>query len=292
MAAATLNLCDDGSFTLLVGATDIGTGSDTILSQICSETLGVDFEDINIVSSDTDTTPYDGGAYASSTTYVTGNAVRKAAENMRKSILEEGAKALGTSIEKVSFDGKFISLNGYDKKISLRDLASDLIYGSMQLTSSASYLSHKSPPPYMVGIAEVEVDLETGRISPIDFVSVLDVGTVVNPKLARTQAEGGIVQGIGMALWEDSVRSRDGSLINNNHMKYSLPTRNRIGNIRVEFADSYEPTGPFGAKSIGEVVINTSSPAIQEAVYNATGVRVRSLPITPEKLLRELNRNK
>lgn len=211
---------------------------------------------------------------------------------MRIAIIEEGAKALNTSIEKVRFDGEDILLNGYDKKISLRELASDLIYGSRQLTSSGSYLSHKSPPPYMAGFAEVEVDLETGKISPIDFVAVLDVGTVVNPKLARTQAEGGIVQGIGMALWEDSIHASDGSLINNNHMKYSLPTRNRIGNVRVEFADSYEPTGPYGAKSIGEVVINTSCPAIQDAIYNATGVRVRSLPITPEKLLRELNKNK
>jgi len=288
MGSATINLCDDGSFTLLVGATDLGTGSDTILSQICAETLGVSFDKINIISSDTDITPFDGGAYASSTTYVTGNAVFKAASEMKKLIKFEGAKKLEADAENVEFNGKTIKVKGYNKEIALEDLANKLIYSQKQLTTSDSYLAHKSPPPYMSGFAEVEVDLETGKIKLLNFASVLDVGTVINPNLARTQAEGGIVQGIGMALYEDVKITNDGKMITNNLMNYKIPTRKDIGNIIVEFAESYEPTGPFGAKSVGEVVVNSSCPAIQDAVFNATGVRIRTLPITPEKVLKGL----
>lgn len=288
MGSATINLCDDGSFTLLVGATDLGTGSDTILSQICAEGIGVSFDKINVISSDTDTTPFDGGAYASSTTYVTGNAVKKAAEEMKRLIEEEGARNLGTSVDKVEFDGKVVKVKGYDKSISLEELATKLMYSQKQLVTSESYVCHKSPPPYMAGFAEVEVDIETGKVDVINFVSVLDVGTVVNPNLARTQAEGGIVQGIGMALYEEVKISSNGKMITNNYMNYKVPTRKDVGNIVVEFAESYEPTGPFGAKSIGEVVVNTSCPAIQDAIFNATGVRVRDLPMTPEKILRAL----
>lgn len=288
MGSATINLNDDGSFTLLVGATDIGTGSDTILTQICAEELGVDFDRINIISSDTDTTPFDGGAYASSTTYVTGNAVKKAAEQMKKSIEEQGAKNLGANIDNVVFDGLKVKVKGYDKQIALGELATKLIYAQKQLVTSDSYVAHKSPPPYMAGFAEVEVDIETGKVNLVHFVSVLDVGTVINPNLARTQAEGGIVQGIGMALYEDIIADSRGKLITNNLMNYKIPTRKDIGNIQIEFAKSYEPTGPFGAKSIGEVVVNTACPAIQDAIFNAIGARVRDLPMTPEKVLSAL----
>lgn len=288
MGSATIKLCDDGSFTMLVGATDLGTGSDTILAQICAETLGVAFDKINVISSDTDITPFDSGAYASSTTYVTGNAVKKAAEKMKKLIIEEGAKILGTNVDKVEIDGETIGVKGYDKSMSLKELATKLMYSHHQLTTSDSYVCHKSPPPYMAGFAEVEVDLETGVVEVVNYVGILDIGTVVNPTLAKTQVEGGIVQGIGMALLEDVKVAADGTLITNNLMKYAIPTVKDIGNITVEFAESYEPTGPFGAKSIGEVVINTSCPAIQEAVYNATGLRIRDLPITPDKILKGL----
>ncbi len=288
MAKATINLCDDGTFTLLVGATDIGTGSDTILSQICAESLNIPFENIIIVSSDTDTTPYDGGAYASSTTYVTGNAVKKAADEMRELIISEGAIYFNTDSEKIDFDGEYIIYKGYDKKISLGDFANELIYSQKQLTTSSSYLAHKSPPPYMGGFAEVEVDMETGFIEVIDFVSVLDVGTMINPTLAKTQVEGGTLQGIGMALFEEVQVGPTGRLRTGDLKYYNIPKRTDVKKITVDFVESYEPTGPYGAKSIGEVVTNTASPAIQDAVYNATGVRIRDLPITPEKLLKAL----
>ncbi|MEG7529978.1 MAG: molybdopterin cofactor-binding domain-containing protein, partial [Hungatella sp.] len=152
------------------------------------------------------------------------------------------------------------------------------------LMASESHSSPISPPPFMVGMAEVEVDQETGVIELIDYVAVVDCGTVVNPNLARVQTEGGLVQGIGMALYEDITYSKSGRLAQNSFMQYKLPTRQDIGTVRVEFESSYEPSGPFGAKSIGEVVINTPAPAIAQAVFHATGVRIRELPITAEKI--------
>ena len=137
----------------------------------------------------------------------------------------------------------------------------------------------------MVGMAEVEVDTETGSVELLDYVAVVDCGTPINPNLARVQTEGGLVQGIGMALSEDVQYTEKGKVRNNSFMQYKIPTRLDMGHLRVEFESSYEPTGPFGAKSIGEIVINTPSPAIAHAIYRATGVWHRELPITPEKVL-------
>ena len=151
--------------------------------------------------------------------------------------------------------------------------------------ATSSHTSPVSPPPFMVGMAEVEVDKETGSVEVLDYAAVVDCGTVVNPNLARVQTEGGIAQGIGMALFEDVQMTDKGRMASNSFLQYKIPTRLDVGRIRVEFAPSYEPTGPFGAKSIGEIVINTPAPAIADAVYNAVGVRVTDLPITPEKVL-------
>ena len=290
MASATIKLNDDGCFTLLIGATDIGTGSDTILSQIAAEVLGVTTESFSVYSSDTDLTPYDSGAYASSTTYVSGNAVKKAAESMKDMILEEAAKRLGLTKIDVEFDGKIIKSNKGGESILLSDLSTSLLYShdQKQLIATGSFVGKKSSPPFMAGFAEVEVDTETGKVSLINYVGVIDSGTIINPKLARIQAEGGMVQGIGMALFEEVKYDVKGKLITNNLMEYKVPSRMDINNIMVDFAESYEPEGPFGAKSIGEVVINTPSPAIAAAVYNAVGIEINSLPITPEKVLMAL----
>ncbi len=248
--------------------------------------------DEDVYSSDTDVTPYDGGAYASSTTYVTGNAVKNTADKLKTMILKEGAKLLDVNENMVAYDGKVIKVLGTDKLISLEELSMKMIYSSKQLTASESFVGHKSPPPYMAGFAEVEVDLGTGQISVLNFATVLDIGTVINPNLAQVQVEGGVVQGIGMALFEDVQYTEKGRLITNSFLSYKLPTRMDVGNIIVEFADSYDPSGPFGAKSVGEVVINTACPAIADAVYNATGVRITSLPLTPEKILMALRNEK
>ena len=285
-ASAEVRFNDNASFTLLVGSTDMGTGSDTILAQMAAEVLETSLENIIVYAADTDVSPYDPGSYASSTTYVTGMAVVKAAEDLKKQIMQNGAKFLEVAPEEVEYDGKTIRTIAGDKTISLEKLAELLVLGTgkLQLVGNATYGSPTSPPPFIAGFAEVEVDQETGKVDLIDYVAVVDCGTVINPNLARIQVEGGIVQGIGFALYEDVKYDNKGNLQTNSFMQYKIPCRKDIGNIRVAFEESFEPTGPFGAKSIGEVVINTPAPAIVHAVYNAVGVRVTNLPITPEKV--------
>ena len=284
--AVSIKVNDDGFYTMAVGATDMGTGCDTILAQIAAECLGCSPDDIVVHGVDTDTSPYDCGSYASSTTYVTGMAVVKTCEALKQRILAEGAKKLGCEVSELVFDGHEIMTQDGVRCVSLKDVANAAMCGnSTALYATESHCSPVSPPPYMVGIAEVEIDTATGQIELIDYAAVVDCGTVINPALAKVQTEGGLVQGIGMALYEDVVIGETGRIANNSFMQYRLPSRLDIGRrIAVEFESSYEPTGPFGAKSIGEVVINTPSPAIADAVYNATGVRIRELPITPEKI--------
>jgi Aerobic-type carbon monoxide dehydrogenase, large subunit CoxL/CutL homologs len=292
MASAILKLNDSGFFNLTMGATDIGTGSDTILAQIAAETLNVPTCKIVVYSSDTDLTPFDKGAYASSTTYVTGNAVKEAALKMKSLIEEAGAERLGLKSEDVVFDGEFIKSRDKECSISLNDLSNELYYSKnqKQLAACGSFTGKVSPPPFAAGFAEVEVDTETGKVDLIDFTTVVDCGTTVNPNLARVQVEGGVVQGIGFALHENPIYSGNGSLLTNSFLTYKIPGRKDIGNLTVEFAESFEPTGPCGAKSVAEVAIDSPPAAIANAVYNAVGVRITSLPIRPEDVIEGLKR--
>ncbi|MCY6369223.1 xanthine dehydrogenase family protein molybdopterin-binding subunit [Clostridium ganghwense] len=292
MASAVLKLNDGGFFNLTIGATDLGTGSDTILAQIAAEALGISSDKIKVFSSDTDLTPFDCGAYASKTTYVSGNAVLRTAKKMKERIREEGARKFNVPIEQVEFDGEYVKTVDGKESISLVDFSTELYYNSeqKQLLVSDSFVPKVAPPPYMVGIAEVEVDLETGKYELLDYTGVVDCGTTINPNLCRIQVEGGLVQGIGMAMCEDVRYSQSGKMLTNNLMHYKVPTRKDINKLTVEFADSYEPTGPYGAKSVGEMGIDTPLAAIANAVYNATGVRITTLPITPEKVLMGLKK--
>lgn len=285
--SVAIKMNDDGFYSLMIGATDMGTGCDTILSQMAAECLDCEMDDIVVHGVDTDNSPYDCGSYASSTTYVTGMAVVKTCETLREKICERGAEYMGCSPDDVEFDGeKVINLkNG--ESISRKDIGNRVMCSSnAPLSASEAFSSPTSPPPFMVGIAEVEIDKETGVAEMVDYAAVVDCGTVVNPNLARVQTEGGIAQGIGMALFEDVVYNKKGKNYSNSFMQYKIPSRLDVGNIRVEFESSYEPTGPFGAKSIGEIVINTPSPAISNAIQNAVGVIIRELPMTPEKIYR------
>jgi CO/xanthine dehydrogenase Mo-binding subunit len=289
MAASILKLNDDGSFNLLIGATDLGTGSDTILAQMAAEVLMVPVEKIIVYSSDTDLTPFDTGAYASSTTFVSGHSVRIAAEKMIEKIKEVGRKHFN-SLE-VEYDGKSISSG--DESVDLHDLATVLYYSENmeQLVATGSYYGTNSPPPYMVGAAEVEIDKRTGKVELLKYVASVDCGTTINPNLAKIQVEGALLQGIGMALYEDATYTSTGRLINNTMMKYKVPTRMEVGKIEVEFAESYEPSGPFGAKSVGEIGIDTPPAAISNAIKNALGIRMNRLPIKSEKIWEKI-RNK
>lgn len=286
-ASAEIRLNDDGNYTLLIGSTDMGTGSDTILGQMAAEILETNIENIIVNAADTDVSPYDPGSYASSTTYVTGMAVVKAAEELKEKIVEQGAKLLVLLPDEIEFDGKVLRNLAGDKELSLAKLAEIMVLGAgkLQLVGQGTYGSPISPPPFIAGFAEVEVDQETGKVQLLDYVAVVDCGTVINPKLARIQVEGGIVQGIGLAMYEEVRYGEKGNLHTNSFMQYKIPCRKDIGNLQVAFEESFEPTGPFGAKSLGEVVVNTPPPAIVAAVYNAVGVRITSLPITPEKVL-------
>ncbi len=286
VGSATIKLEDGGFYSLSIGAADMGTGCDTILAQMAAECLECGIDDIAVSGADTDTSPYDSGSYASSTTYVTGKAVEKACIELKKQLCRLAAERLECEPDELEFTGKSVRRLDGKSEMSLKELAAASMCGNnVILQASATNNSPVSPPPFMVGMAELEVDIETGSVEVLNFNAVVDCGTPVNPNLARVQAEGGIVQGIGMALYETVTIDAKGRTAENSFMQYKLPTRLDMGRLRVEFEPSSEPTGPFGAKSIGEVVINTSSPAIIHAIYNATGVWVRSLPATPEKIL-------
>ena len=288
VGSATLKINDEGFYTLLIGAADMGTGCDTTLAQIAAEVLECPLDNITTLSADTDWSPYDSGSYASSTTYVTGKATEKCALELRGKICALGAKLLGCDKEQVSFDGREVRVEEGEnagKTINLSDIATASMNGnSIELQATVTHSSEISPPPYMVGAAEIEVDTETGEVTLLDYAAAVDCGTPINPNLTRVQAEGGIAQGIGMTLTESVTYDDRGYPMENSLFQYKIPARVDIGKIRVEFENSYEGEGPFGAKSIGEVVINTPLPAISDAIRNAVGKRFYELPITPEKI--------
>lgn len=291
VGTVTIRLSDEGHYNMMIGATDMGTGCDTILAQMAADCLDCDVDDIVVFGVDTDASPYDSGSYASSTTYITGMAAVKACEELRKKIIRQGADMLDIPENEAEFDGTYVY--SCEQKVSLMDISTKRMCGSdVALEVTSSHSSVKSPPPFMCGMAEVEVDLETGKLELINYKAAVDCGTVINPNLARIQAEGGIAQGIGMVLFEDINYTDKGKLKENSFLQYKIPARTEVPEIEVEFEASYEPTGPFGAKSIGEVVMNTPLPAITHAVYNATGLWFRELPITPEKVIRGLNKLK
>lgn len=286
VGSATLKLNEDGTYMLSIGAADMGTGCDTTLAQVAAECLDCSVDEIAVSGADTDTSPYDSGSYASSTAYITGKAVEMSAEKLRGKIIETAAEMLDCAAEDVAFDGKKAVNERTGEEVSLSQIGvRSMCANNQALQVTESHFSPISPPPFMTGMVEIELDKETGAVEILDYVAVVDCGTPLNPNLARVQVEGGLGQGIGMALYENIQYTKSGHLMNNSFMQYKVPSRLDVGKLRVEFECSYEPTGPFGAKSIGEIVINTPSPAIAHAVANATGVWVRELPITSEKIV-------
>lgn len=285
VGSATIKLEEDGVYALSIGAADMGTGCDTTMAQVAAECLDCSIEQIIVSGADTDTSPYDSGSYASSTAYITGKAVEKACRKLQEKICEKAASMLGCEVDAVEFDGHTAVDRATGKQVTLKEIGTAGQSGnarSLQVTETNS--SPVSPPPFMVGMAEIEVDKATGHVELLDYVAVVDCGTPLNPNLCRCQVEGGLAQGIGMALYEDVRYSARGQMLNNSFMQYKIPTRLDVGTLRVEFESSYEETGPFGAKSIGEVVINTPAPALTHAVANATGLWIHELPITSEKI--------
>lgn len=285
-ANATIQLNEDGDYTLLMSATDCGTGADTILTQMAAEVLMTDIQNIATYAADTDVTPFDPGSYASSGTYTTGRAVVDAAHKMVKKIKKEAGKKLNVPADELTFNGSSITAMDLSKHISIKDLASQLTRGAdaRHIIANGYFGNDDSPPPYMAGFCQVLIDRNTGEATVEKYVGVVDCGTVINENLARIQTEGGIVQGIGLALYEDVHYDEKGQFANHSFMTYRIPARQDIHNIEVEFEPSYEPTGPFGAKSIGEIVINTPAPAIHNALMNGLGICLYKLPMTQENI--------
>ncbi len=291
VGSATVKLSEDGTYNLVIGAADMGTGCDTILAQMVAECMDCDVEDVAVFGADTDASPYDSGSYASSTTYITGKAVEKACAELKEKICSIAAEILNCDASEMVFEGSQVRRIGTEETVSLEDVAyKSQVFNTQAAEATASHSSPVSPPPYMVGMVEIELDKETGLVTILDYMAVVDCGIPINPALARIQTEGGIVQGIGHTLMEDVRYDHNGRPIGSSFMQYRLPTRLDMGRLHVEFEHSYEPTGPFGAKSIGEIVINTPAPALAHAIYRATGVWHRELPITPEKIALSLEK--
>ncbi len=286
MGGAMIKINEDGSFNLNIGATDLGTGSDTVLAQIAAEELETTTDKMIVYSSDTDMTPFDVGAYASSTTYLSGEAVRKAAANAKRQILFTGAEMLGLKVQEVHCEYAHVLNGDGSKKVSYSDIANYSLYqkNQYQIIGTASHITKKSPPPFAAHFAEIEVDTLTGFIKVLNYVSTIDCGTAINPALCEGQTEGGTLNGISYALTEqylfENGRMRNASFAD--YHIYSMRDRPRVQAILVP---SYEETGPFGAKSVSEICINGPAPVFANAIYNATGARIREFPFTPDKVL-------
>ena len=286
MASASLKMNEDGSFNLLCGATDLGTGSDTVLAQIAAESLGITEEDIIVYSSDTDLTPFDVGAYASSTTYLSGMAVKNAAEKVKKQIIKVVSEILNEEDGIYTFeDGMVKSSTG--ASLTMSEVAMRAMYqeNQFQIGAIGSAISHSSPPPFSAHFVEIEVDTETGKIIVLKYVAAIDCGTAINPKLAEGQTEGAVLNGLSYALTENYILNDRGKMLNPNFKYYKTLKMNDIKEIKTILVPTYEPTGPYGAKSVSEISINGAMPAISNAVYNAVGVRLTDAPFTPDKVL-------
>jgi putative selenate reductase molybdopterin-binding subunit len=289
MGGASIKINDDGSFNLLVGATDLGTGSDTILGQIAAEMLGVPLEDIIVYSSDTDMTPFDTGAYASSTTYISGGAVKKAAERVREQILERAGMMLEADPAALTLaDRKITAPNG--RSITLEDVALHALHteDQMQIMAAASHMSYDSPPPFAAQFAEVSVDTETGQVTVHKLVMAVDCGVAINPVTAAGQVEGGMTQALGWAVSEEMAYDEAGRIVNPRFGPYRIFTADEMPELQTILVESYEPSGPYGAKAVAEIPKDGVAPAIASAIRDATGAWINALPFTPERVWRAL----
>lgn len=295
MGGAHIKINDDGSFNLLVGATDLGTGSDTALAQIAAEVLGVKVEDVIVTSSDTDTTPFDVGAYASSTTYISGTAVKKAAEKVAEQIKQRAAiifkdRGFDFSVQEILLgDNHAIAPNG--ERVSLAEIALDSLHwrDQKQIMANASFVSPNSPPPFAAQFATVLVDIETGQVTVEDLIMAVDAGVVINPIAASGQIEGGVAQALGYGVCEEMLYDEKGQPRERDLVNYHIFRADEMPAIRSIFVQTYEETGPFGAKAVAEIPLDGAAPAIGNAVLDACGANILDNPVTPEKVWRVLN---
>jgi len=291
-SSATVVMNEDGTVELLIGSPDLGQGSDTAHSQICADTLGIRYEDVHVLSADTDVTSFDMGSYASRQSYVGGNAVKLAAEKVKAHVLNYAAAMTGQLTGNLDTDNGWVVRRENGRKVvPIKEVAYYAMYLSpapMYLCESASYSSLNCPPAFAAHFAEVEVDRETGEVKVLNYVAAHDVGVAVNPRMVEGQVEGCLCQGIGLTLTEDMIYDREGRLQNRNFTDYKVPRALDMPQSKILIVDSYEPSGPFGAKSVGEMAVAPVPAAIVNAIYDACGLRMRDLPITKDKMLQAL----
>lgn len=291
MGAASIKINDDGSFNIMVGATDLGTGSDTVLAQIAAETLGTTLDKILIYSSDTDFTPFDTGAYASSTTYISGGAVKKAAEGVRWQIQKVAGQMLKVEdFESLRLaDSRLWAEDG--RSVTLGEVALNSLHqmDQHQIMATASHMSLASPPPFAAQYAEVEVDTETGQVTVKKLVMAVDCGIAINPITASGQVEGGMTQALGYAHCEEMVYDDNGVPLATRFGEYKIYQADEMPETRVVFVETFEPTGPFGAKAVAEIPKDGVAPAIASAIHDATGVWIERIPFTPERVWQALH---
>ena len=298
MGSVMIKMNEDGSFNMNLGATDLGTGSDTVMAQIAAETLGCKHEDIIVYSSDTDMTPFDVGAYASSTTYLTGGACINAAKKVRDQIVSVAALILGEDVKDIEIKDSVCYGKKSKKQVTFSEVAYTALYGGenvkkmFQIGAIGSHISHASPPPFAAHFAEVEIDTETGDIDLLQYVAGCDCGTPINPQLALGQVQGGAMNAISFALTEEYIFNEKGRMLNSSFANYKIWTARDLKKFDCFLADSYEETGPYGAKSVSEININGALPSIANAIYNACGIRLVRPPYTPEKILEALKAKK
>ncbi len=290
--SATIKLNDDGSVNLLVGATDIGQGSDTVLAQIAAEQLGISYEKVIVLSSDTDLTPFDVGAYASSTTFVSGGAVFKAAAELKQQLAEILAGHWVCPPQQIVFAADQATCSDGRTK-TMQEVALLALYTTkVQPQATASHLSNESPPPFAAQFADVEVDTGTGQVFVRRFVSAVDVGTVVHPQMTEGQVEGAVSQALGYALFEEVLLDRQGKVINSNFLDYKIASALDMPELETILVETDEPSGPYGVKAAGEVPIDGPAPAIVNAIAEATGVRLYRIPATGERVWRALQQHR
>jgi CO/xanthine dehydrogenase Mo-binding subunit len=299
-SAATVKVNEDGTATVLTGTVETGQGSLTVLGQIAAEALGIATDDVHVVSADTDVMPVDSGAIASRTTYVTGNAIRLAAEAAKAILFETAASMLGVKASQLEAKDRKIQVKHFPQRsVSIGEVAhrSQVVLGQPAIGSATWNPPTIAMDPetgqgkpfatyvYATQIAEVEVDDETGEVNVLRICAAHDCGTAINPMLVEGQIEGGISMGVGMALQEEMLFDSIGRLINPNLTNYIMPTSLDMPEIEVDIVTNYDPTGPFGAKGVGEPTAVPTAAAILNAIHDAVGVRITSLPATSEKVL-------
>ena len=290
MGSAYAKMNDDGSFNLLLGACDLGTGSDTVLAQIFAETLDIPMEDVIVLSSDTDITPFDKGAYASSTTYVSGMGVLNTAEEIKKQILLVASEMLEEPREHLKLENKGVVSTKTGKRAEFHLIAKRALHNKnqFQIAAVGSAFSHLPPQTYAAHFAEVAVDTETGQVKVLSYVAAMDCGTAINPKLTQGQMEGAILNGLGYALTEELIFDSNGRVLNPSLGRYKIWSASDTPKLKTILVPSYEPSGPYGAKTVGEVNINGPLPVISNAIFNAVGIRLTETPFSPERVLKAL----